>query len=370
MKKFLTICLLCFGSVAIAQNSTSITIDKATKSLDEKLHPNAQGISLLADIKDVLKSQKLALSDEAWTKIKFMTNSPEEADSVLTIKMDNELVKFHFKNSPVFAMSESKETQTKKSTRPGIRIKDGNDEVIINKEGITIIEDKDSIVIGEKLDSLFNRIPKKKKKNEYATPKGFNINLGINGLETLSGNTYNKDLYELRPGGSRYFSMGWTRAQTYGKNDNAAVKLGLSIGLHFSWYNFMLENDNIWTKGATQIELLPSTVSLKKSKLTASYLEIPLMPYLTFKNSKMIQYIAFGPYAGYKLRSHSKIKTDDGGKKDKEFNNFYLEPFRYGLGVNVGVKNLNGLFLRYDMNETFQAGKGPKVRAFSFGLIL
>jgi hypothetical protein len=356
---------MCFGSVAMAQSPINITIDKATKSLDEKLHPNAQGISLLADVKDLLKAQKLSLTDEAWTKIKFMTNSPEEADSLLTIKMDNELVKFHFKNSPVFSVTEKNSTAS-----PRIRIKDGKDEVIINKEGITIIEDKDSTNLGETLDSLMNRIPKKKKKSEYASPKGFNINLGINGLETLSGNTYDKASYELRPGGSRYFSMGWTRAQTYGKNDNAAVKLGLSIGLNFSWYNFMLENDNIWTKGATQIELLPSTVSLKKSKLTASYLEVPLMPYLTFKNSKLIQYIAVGPYAGYKLRSHSKIKTDDGGKKDKEYNNFYLEPFRYGLGANVGIKGFSDLFLRYDMNETFQAGKGPKVRAFSFGLIL
>jgi hypothetical protein len=361
---------MCFGSVAMAQSPINITIDKATKSLDEKLHPNAQGISLLADVKDLLKAQKLSLTDEAWTKIKFMTNSPEEADSLLTVKMDNELVKFHFKNSPIFSRSDKGNGEPDKAGKTtSIRIKTGKDEVIINKDGVQIIDEKDTLDLNKEIDSLVTKVPKNKK-GEYKEPESFNVQLGINGLETLPGNTYNTESYALRPGGSRYFSMGWTRAQSFGKNKNAAVKLGLSLGIHFSWYNFMLDNSNVWTKGADKIELLPYGESLQKSKLTASYLEVPLMPYLTFRNSKLIQYIAVGPYAGYKLRSHSKTKTDDGNKKDKVFNNFYLEPFRYGLGANVGIKGFSDLFLRYDMNETFQAGKGPKVRAFSFGLIL
>jgi hypothetical protein len=129
----------------------------------------------------------------------------------------------------------------------------------------------------------------------------------------------------------------------------------------------MLDNNNVWTKGANQIELVDAGKNLQKSKLTASYITMPFIPYVAFKENKAINYIGFGGYVGYRLNSHSKTK-DSQNNKDKEFNNFYLNNFRYCLTAVLGINNFPDLFVNADLNELFQTSKGPKVSAISFGV--
>ena len=40
---------------------------------------------------------------------------------------------------------------------------------------------------------------------------------------------------------------------------------------------------------------------------------------------------------------------------------------RYGLRAQIGFNDID-LFINYDMNELFAAGKGPQLNAFSFGV--
>jgi hypothetical protein len=78
-----------------------------------------------------------------------------------------------------------------------------------------------------------------------------------------------------------------------------------------------------------------------------------------------------GVYGGYRLGSHSKIKfrQNDETDKDKEHSSFYLNNWRYGLRMRMGIKSLD-LFFNYDLNELFSEGRGPELNAFSFGIIL
>jgi hypothetical protein len=94
---------------------------------------------------------------------------------------------------------------------------------------------------------------------------------------------------------------------------------------------------------------------------------VPFIPYIAFKKGKAFEYIGVGGYVGYRLNSHSKVKYSGGGK-DKEFNNFYLNDFRYGLTAQLGINNFPDLFFNYDFNDLFQNGRGPKVNAVSFGI--
>jgi hypothetical protein len=81
--------------------------------------------------------------------------------------------------------------------------------------------------------------------------------------------------------------------------------------------------------------------------------------------------IGVGVYGGYRLGSHSKIKfrQNDETDKDKEHSSFYLNNWRYGLRMRMGIKSLD-LFFNYDLNELFSEGRGPELNAFSFGIIL
>ena len=232
-------------------------------------------------------------------------------------------------------------------------IENGNEEVNIGFGG-----DEDSTQVTKRIN-----------KKSYGNLGGFNMFLGLNTLNGDAGIGYNAEDFELKPFGSRYFSMGWMRSTNVTNGENARLKV--AIGLNFSWYNFMLDSEkNVWTKGLSKIELVPAKDNLRKSKLTASYIDVPLVMYVAFKKGKFIEYIGAGGYLGYNLNSHSKTKTNNGGKKDHIYNNFYLNDFRNGLTFQLGMHNFPDLFVNYDLNDLFKQNKGPKYSGISFGIRL
>lgn len=192
--------------------------------------------------------------------------------------------------------------------------------------------------------------------------------------------------YAVRPWGSWYVGAGWTRINYFSRS------FLLEWGGNFTWYNFKLEDDQIFiSKGLDMVEFnpLPSEYNGKKSKLTASYINASFVPMIDFsKNRRKVKSlesgsvkienykkqgfkIGLGVYGGYRLGSHSKIKfrADGDTDKDKEHSSFYLQNWRYGLRMRMGIKSLD-LFFNYDLNDLFSEGRGPELNAFSFGIII
>ncbi|MBL6448133.1 hypothetical protein JMN32_17575 [Fulvivirga sp. 29W222] len=217
----------------------------------------------------------------------------------------------------------------------------------------------------------------------------FNIDIGTNNYVT-DGKfpDENDELYTVRPFGSWYVGI------TSVNSTYVGGPLYLEWGPSITWYNFKFQNDRIRVidgpNGTTFVEdtALPDA-DFKKSKLTVAYANFSLVPMFSFGDSKRIKKdiwflenkkkweelqagfrIGIGGYAGYRIASYSKIVYDDGGKeKDKDKDNFNLNNFRYGLRLQMGYRGTD-LFFNYDMNELFSEGKGPKLNAFSFGIIL
>lgn len=213
------------------------------------------------------------------------------------------------------------------------------------------------------------------------------IEIGMNNyLENGDFPDANGAPYAVRPWGSWYVGLGWTRINYLSKS------FLLEWGGTFTWYNFKLEDDQIMvTKGPEMVEFnpLPSEYNGQKSKITTSYFNVSMVPMFDFSGNKrkvkslesgsvkIENYkkqgfkIGIGAYAGYRLGSHSKIKFKESGDsdKDKEHSSFYLQNLRYGLRARVGIKSLD-LFFNYDLNELFEEGRGPELNAFSFGIIL
>lgn len=387
------------GSKMDNGDSLHINIDRKTKAIIPGQHPQAQGYSLLSDLREIFKSRNIQLSDSTWTYVRNMLNSQNPADTLINLNIDGKAVRIAFnKNSQARYSASSSDSSSQAGSWPadrprrgtnyeenvhigrdGIHIKDGSDEVHISRRGVQVIENgNEEVNIGfgkfdkyeEDSTDTNNRDKKYKWQNHssFGNLNGFNIYLGLNSLDTRNDKVYNTEEYALRPFGSRFVSMGWIRSTDITKGKNARLKL--AIGLNFTWYNFMLENSNVWTKGPSQIELVPSPVSLKKSKLTSSFIEIPLIPYLSFKNGKLFDYIGVGGYVGYRLSSHSKTKTSSRGHKNHEYGNFYMTDFRNGLSLQLGIHNFPDLFVNYDFNKLFRGGKGPDVNALSFGIRL
>jgi hypothetical protein len=214
----------------------------------------------------------------------------------------------------------------------------------------------------------------------------FNLDLGTNNFINSNGDfpSSNNELYTVRPWGSWYFAIN-SIYKTPIKG-----RFYLEWGPGISWYNFKFENDRTRiTETGDQtifIEDPDLSVKYKKSKLTASYINLTAVPMFSFgkEKSNTRKYsnwkdlksghedagfrIGLGGYAGYRLGSHAKVKYS-GGDKDKDRDNFNLNNFRYGLRLQMGFRGTD-LFFNYDINELFADGNGPKLNAFSFGIIL
>jgi hypothetical protein len=211
------------------------------------------------------------------------------------------------------------------------------------------------------------------------THHSINFDLGVNNY--LSDGKFpdeSDELYTVRPWGSWYVGINSIQ------HTPISGKLYLEWGLGISWYNFKFEQDNVLiSKSEDGLVFTEDTrdVQFIKSKLTASYINASLVPVFDFggrgiKTRVWDSYgskfrIGLGPYAGYRIGSHSKLVYDDGDKeKDKDFNNFYLNNFRYGLRLQLGIYSTD-LFINYDLNELFSTSKpnNPSLNAFSFGIV-
>jgi hypothetical protein len=150
----------------------------------------------------------------------------------------------------------------------------------------------------------------------------------------------------------------------------------------------MQDPDYIFTKGddATFARPLDPALQASKSKLTVAYVGAHLVPVLDlgYRSEKkrnhdgttyrQVHYtntafrIGFGGYAFYRIDSYTKLVTRaDNKDKTRNHSNFYLNNFRYGARVLVGVGDVD-FFVNYDLNELFAENRGPKLNAFSFGL--
>ena len=209
------------------------------------------------------------------------------------------------------------------------------------------------------------------------TWQSFNFDLGTNNyLEDGKFPDSNNALYSVRPWGS------WYVAGSSIQRTRLSSKLFVEWGLGLSWYNFKFQKDNVTIlKDDAGIQFVEDTrdVNFKKSKLSASYVHASLVPILDFSgHSRKARIweghnnsfrIGVGPYVAYRISSHTKLVYNDGGReKDKETDSFYLNNFRYGMRLQLGYRSTD-LFFNYDMNELFAEGRGPKLNAFSFGVI-
>jgi hypothetical protein len=81
--------------------------------------------------------------------------------------------------------------------------------------------------------------------------------------------------------------------------------------------------------------------------------------------------IGVGGYAGYRVGGRSKYVIRDGGNRirEKDRTNFYFNNWRYGARLQLGFGGVD-LFANYDLNELFIENRGPRLNAFSFGIIL
>ncbi|MFT4033634.1 MAG: hypothetical protein QM669_14535 [Siphonobacter sp.] len=232
----------------------------------------------------------------------------------------------------------------------------------------TIYSNKDSIRVDIQGDTATSKPQRIRKIRTWwqNDQDNFVLSIGLNAYAKNQPLGYNVNDYELKPLGSRYFSLGFYRNPALIKGQKVALRV--KLGFDFSWYNLMFQNKTIATKEASEIAFLESQTPLRKSKLTAAYFNVPVVPTVAFRRG-IVSHIGVGGYAGYRLDSYTKTKTYE-GKKDHNHAGYWLNNFRYGLMAELGFRNSVDLFVQYDLNELYQSNRGPQIQMVSFGIRL
>ncbi|MDH4462151.1 MAG: outer membrane beta-barrel protein [Flectobacillus sp.] len=377
---FITVVQFCLSfslkAMSSELDSTVINIDKRNQLvLNSK---NTKG-SLREDLELVFSKHGVMLDDETWKQIRGIVNSDLDKDTVIVVSNGGRKVQIGFKNIAFDKFKKENTIVTKSKT--DTLFEKRTERVLVTPEGRVDIGnihvDPDGTVDVGNIHINSNgtvKIHKKDSLNHFANRAGFNLYFGLNtfgGTSSIAGN-YNATNFELSPLGSRYFGMGFVRSTTL--SQTATKSFRLSYGVELSWQNYMFENNTVLTKGTNSISFYTyqddngKQVALSRNKLTIASLMLPVMPYIAFKKSSFIQFVGLGGYLGYRIDSYTKTKEDDSGHKQWNHNSFFLNPIRYGVSFELGIKALPVLFFNYDLSNVFQNDKGPKINGINFGI--
>lgn len=148
-------------------------------------------------------------------------------------------------------------------------------------------------------------------------------------------------------------------------------RLGIVSGLGLQYNNYKFDDPITIDKGEDGlIEWLPvDDRNFKKSKLTVSYLTLPIMLewQIPVNDRSNYFYVSGGMIGGLNLGSHTKIKTNNSKSKDK--GSFNVNPFKYSAVARIGLRDFS-IYATYSLSSLFKDDKGPELFPFSIGVCL
>jgi hypothetical protein len=157
----------------------------------------------------------------------------------------------------------------------------------------------------------------------------------------------------------------------FGRRSNRFLSIMSGIGIDWTNYRFSHEVTLRDIDGvATQVPIssVLNTFSFtKSSKLSVSYLQIPLLLKLDFHRF----FIAAGVTGGLNMSSRTKIVFIDTRGKKQTYKGYDLDlaTFRYGYTLRAGFRCF-AVYVNYHVSPLFNKGEGPQVYPFSTGISL
>ncbi|MFT7588691.1 MAG: hypothetical protein ACI959_000903 [Limisphaerales bacterium] len=182
------------------------------------------------------------------------------------------------------------------------------------------------------------------------------------------------DLFSTAPSGSGFddlkYGRSWNIDMHLFRQRVSIVKnkFNLEYGLTFSWNNYSFQNDVVPQPSQTMYTLAEIEEPLKKSKLSSTYLTVPLL--LNVETNPTSRWKSFrlsaGVTGGVRIASKTKYKTEDKAKV-KQKDDFNLNRWQYGPTVRIGYSWVN-FYTKYDMAGFFEEGQGPELYNWTVGI--
>ncbi len=195
------------------------------------------------------------------------------------------------------------------------------------------------------------------------------IDIGVNGFLD-----YNNSLN--MPKNSNVLELNYGKSIQIGLNllekDFHIYKNYINIvtGFGFDFNHYAFQNNITLNPDTTYLVATSGNVKYKKNTLNVSYIKAPLiLEFNTSKNPDKNFHIAVGAEFAYRIHSVTKQKYDanDTHYKNKQRDDYNLEPFRYSAIARVGYNNVT-VFANYGLNRLFKKDQGPQVYPFTLGI--
>ncbi len=175
----------------------------------------------------------------------------------------------------------------------------------------------------------------------------------------------NVDIRTIHPSANTYLTYNFPLGNS---KKNLTFGIGMGVGNH----NMYSNNGVIKDVTADTIEYVPldSKLSMKRSKFSVTYLEVPME--LRFKSQKGFK-ISIGFKLGYLIDSKEKYvgNTYANGPLQvvKKKRIAQLNTFSYSPTFRVGYKSFN-LFFSYALGPVYRVDHGPQLHPMSLGITL
>ena len=158
-----------------------------------------------------------------------------------------------------------------------------------------------------------------------------------------------------------------------------------------NWLNYKFENPatRLDSSGGELNFFEATNITPIKSKLKVTYLNFNVVPMIDFNRGRRqvrtitednIRHVTFsrkrgfriglGGYFSYRLSQKAKYvyRLNGSRKKDKEKSSLFLNDFRYGARLQIGIHGFD-MFVNYDLSKLFEDGRGPDLNPVSIGII-
>jgi hypothetical protein len=221
------------------------------------------------------------------------------------------------------------------------------------------------------IDFGFTEADVPEKTSKYFEPNWAGLELGITQLmnssfeSTFSGNRYWENVAEK----SWFFNYNFFEY----KLPIYKQYFGITTGMGYSWRGIsFLSNYELITNSDT-IYANITTLDLRRNKLTAHYLTLPLLlEFSTKKDTENNFYISSGIIGSWKFSSYSFQKGKDLNGNNfslYKYSNYNLRNFNLDWVVRVGYSYV-GLFTSYQINSLFRKDKTVPIYPFRIGMTI
>lgn len=187
---------------------------------------------------------------------------------------------------------------------------------------------------------------------------------GQYGVNAIPGNNL-LALNELRPGSHVAVHFFPTTASLIGRG---AVNLKTALTLDYT--NLYFANNVVIDDRGEQLILTESSTNFSTNKLTARYVQIPLLLNInTDPGGKDGVSISFGVYGGMLWKAWTKQVFEENGQKkvDKVAGTYNLNPFKVGLMGRLDFKWFD-IYAMYNISPLFENGQFPETQTIVAGV--